>query len=145
MSSGEGLHILLVEDNDDDVVEMQDVFSSSDLVRGYSRVADGEAAIAYLCGEAPFESVGRPDLIMLDLGLPKVDGFQVLDTIRKNPELRDIPVVVFTQSRNEQDVVQSYNLGACSFVSKPVGVERFEELVRGFSIYWDAVARMQEV
>ena len=139
-----GLHVLLVEDNDDDVVQLREILDGSGLVRECTRLGDGEVAIAYLRRASGFETVERPDLVMLDLGLPKVDGFRVLDVMRDSPELREIPVVVFTQSRDEQDVVQSYEFGACSFVTKPMHAERFEELVRGFSIYWDAIRQVRD-
>ena len=145
MAGQRGLHILLVEDNDDDVVQLRDILDGSGHVRECVHLADGELAIAYLRREAGFESVERPDLVMLDLGLPKVDGFQVLGAMRDSSELREIPVVVFTQSRDEQDAVQSYELGACSFVTKPMQAERFDELVRGFSIYWDAIRLVGDV
>lgn len=131
--------ILLVEDNPDDEELTRIAFAESRLANALVVVRDGEEAIEYLFGTG--RHAGRdlndmPELILLDLKLPKLDGHEVLERIRANARTRYIPVVVMTTSREESDMLSSYNLGANSFIQKPVDFMNFTEAVRHVGLYW---------
>ena len=130
------MHILLVEDNPGDVRLTQEVLKDSSVHHGLSYVPDGEAAIQFLKQAAPYQSAERPDLILLDLNLPKKDGRQVLEEIKADPDLRAIPVVVLTTSRAEQDVLAAYSLHANCYVQKPVDLDQFWSIVRAIEEFW---------
>jgi two-component system, response regulator len=125
--------ILLVEDNPDDEALMLRAFQRSKLANRIEVARDGAEALAYLHGaEAP----PLPTLVILDLKLPKVDGLEVLRRIRATERSRTLPVVVLTSSREEQDLVESYRLGANSYVRKPVDFVQFAEAVQTLGLYW---------
>lgn len=131
--------ILLVEDNPDDEELTRIAFAESRLANALVVVRDGEEAIEYLFGTG--RHAGRdlndmPELILLDLKLPKLDGHEVLERIRADARTRYIPVVVMTTSREESDMLSSYNLGANSFIQKPVDFMNFTEAVRHVGLYW---------
>lgn len=136
------VEILLVDDNDDDIVLLRDVFEQARLANVTHVVTDGEAAVAYLRREGEYRDAKRPGLVLLDINMPKKNGFEVLEEIRAEPELKTLPVVILTTSRREEDVVRSYASGACSFVSKPVEFEKLQQVAEELSIYWAAVARV---
>jgi CheY-like chemotaxis protein len=105
-------------------------------------VRDGVEAIAFVRGEAPYESMPRPDLVLLDLNLPRIDGREVLHAIKSDPALNRTPVVVLTTSREEQDVLRSYELQANSYISKPIHLGEFIEVVRSIEGYWLNIVRL---
>jgi CheY-like chemotaxis protein len=108
-------------------------------------VLDGREALEYLQRKAPrFENAVRPNLILLDLNMPRMDGREFLDAIKHEPELRDIPVVVLTTSEVERDIVSSYNLGAAGYITKPIDVVDFMAAVRDLSDYWIDLVRLPE-
>jgi len=135
------LHILLIEDNEDDVIMTQESFDENNLVNIVGVVQDGEEAMAYLRREGKYQSVELPDLILLDLNMPKKNGFEVLAEMKADPALRHIPVVILTTSDREEDIVKSYANGACSFIPKPVGFDNCLKVSKQFSLYWTLVAR----
>jgi two-component system response regulator len=131
--------ILLVEDNPDDVLLTQRAFALSGVANEIVVARDGEEALRLLLGHgAPAlgGSTGRPELVLLDLKLPKVDGIEVLRRLRADTRTRRLPVVILTSSNEERDLVATYDLGANSFVRKPVDFEQFLAAARQLGLYW---------
>ena len=128
--------ILLVEDNKADVRLVREALKNSSLTYEMATVRDGVAAMAYLHQEGEYATVSRPDLIILDLNLPKKDGREVLAEIKTNPQLKRIPVVVLTTSRNEDDIYQSYELNANCFITKSRNLSELFTIVRRIEEFW---------
>lgn len=131
--------ILLVEDNPDDVELTLRAFKKNKLQNQIVVARDGQEALDYLFGTGKHQ--GRdpekmPQLVLLDLKLPKVDGLEVLKSMRENPATRRLPVVILTSSKENQDLLRGYDLGANSYVRKPVEFEEFMEAVRQLGVYW---------
>jgi CheY-like chemotaxis protein len=133
--------ILLAEDNPNDVELTLAALADSNLANEVVVVEDGEEALDYLYARGTYagRAGGNPAVVMLDLKMPKVDGLEVLRQIRESPELRRIPVVVLTSSREESDLVRSYELGVNAYVVKPVDFNRFLEAVRSVGVFWAVV------
>lgn len=134
--------ILLVEDNEDDVVLLQEAFIEARLLNRINIVNNGEQALCYLRKIHTYENAVTPGLILLDINMPGKSGLEILDEIKEDEELRGIPVVILSTSTRESDVADAYYKGACSYVTKPVRFEEFQEIVRQFSIYWLHVVRL---
>jgi two-component system, response regulator len=132
------VEILLVEDNPNDVALALHAFKKSNLTNRIQVVRDGAEALEFLFRTGQFEgrSNGTPKVVLLDLKLPKVDGLEVLQRLRANPATKQLPVVILTSSREERDIVESYNLGVNSYIVKPVDFEQFTEVVRQLGFYW---------
>ena len=130
------VNILLVEDNPGDVRLTQEAFREGKIDVNLEVARDGVEAIAYLRKQAPFTEVVTPDLILLDLNLPKRDGREVLAEIKVDPELKRIPVVVLTTSNAEADILKSYNLHVNCYLNKPVDFDRFFEIVQKIEDFW---------
>lgn len=130
------VEILLVEDNPADVLMTRSAFEDFKIANTLHVVEDGVEAMAYLRQEGEFAGAPRPDLIMLDLNLPRKNGREVLAELKADPALRNIPVVVLTTSRSEQDVLQAYDLHANSYIVKPVGFVNFVEAIKSIKNYW---------
>ena len=130
------LEILLVEDSPSDTELTVEALKEAKVRNHLSVVEDGVEALEFLRRQGPFAQAPRPDLIMLDLNLPRKDGREVLAEIKADPKLRTIPVVVLTTSRAEQDVLRAYELHANCYVTKPVGFEQFLEVVRSIENFW---------
>jgi CheY-like chemotaxis protein len=131
--------ILMADDDADDRELTRDALAESRLVNDLHFVEDGTALLDYLHHRGAYSQPGsapRPGVILLDLNMPRKDGREVLREIKADPELRDIPVVVLTTSRADQDIAQSYDLGANSFISKPVTFAGLVEVMRGLGKYW---------
>ncbi len=128
--------VLLVEDNEDDIELTLEALKESKVKSDIHVVNDGEAAIQFLRNEDGYASAPRPDLILLDLNLPKMDGKEVLKKVRQDPELTDIPIVVLTTSQNEEDILKAYRLHANCYISKPVDFRRFSEIIRHIEGFW---------
>lgn len=139
---GKPIEILLVEDNPGDVRLTLEVFKQSKMHNNLSAVGDGVEALAFLRREGKYTQSPRPDLILLDLNLPKKDGRDVLAEIKEDPDLRRIPVVVLTTSRAERDVAMSYNLHANCYISKPIDLEQFIAVVRSIEDFWLASVKL---
>ncbi|MCU7808961.1 MAG: response regulator [Candidatus Thiodiazotropha sp. (ex Semelilucina semeliformis)] len=127
-------HILLVEDNPDDELLAMRALKKNNILNEVRVARDGAEALDYLEGLAEEETL--PELILLDLQLPKVSGLEVLKAIRDNPRTQLLPVVILTSSDEEKDLVSSYQLGANSYIRKPVDFSQFVEAVQQLGIYW---------
>ena len=136
------IRVLLVEDNPGDADLTKETLETGKFYLDISVVVDGALALAYLLREPPYENIEPPDLILLDLNLPKIDGQQVLKEIKQHEQLRQIPVVILTSSDAEQDIVKSYNLGANCYVTKPVGLVAFQSIVRAIENFWFTVVKL---
>jgi CheY-like chemotaxis protein len=130
------IEILLVEDNPGDVELTREAIENSKLLNKMRVVEDGEAALAFLRREGSYAGAPRPDLILLDLNLPKMDGRELLAEIKADEDLRRIPVVVLTTSRAEEDVLKSYNLYANCYITKPIGFNEFVKVVKAIKEFW---------
>src|SRR5690242_20519061 len=136
------LDVRLVEDDPGDVLIAREAMAAGQLSTRLEVVSDGVEAIAYLRREDGYAAVSRPDLILLDLNLPRKSGHEVLADIKADPDLRRIPVVVLTTSRAPEDVVKSYDLHASAHVSKPVDFEDFAGVVKQIDEFFGSVAQL---
>jgi CheY-like chemotaxis protein len=136
------MEILLVEDNEDDILLEEEALADAKLVNLMHIVRDGEEAMAYLRRQGKYRDAQMPGLILLDINMPRKNGFEVLNEMKKDPALMHIPVIMLTTSDSEADVVKSYAKGACSFITKPMNFDKFQEVVKQFAIYWALVARI---
>lgn len=134
-------YILLVEDNPDDVELTTLAFRKNNFANDIVVVEDGQEAIDFLLGEDPkgVQKRGYPELILLDLKLPKIDGHEVLKKVKADKNTRRIPVVILTSSQEEEDIIKGYDLGANSYVRKPVDYKDFVDVVNNMGIYWLAI------
>jgi two-component system, chemotaxis family, response regulator Rcp1 len=131
--------ILLVEDNPGDADLAREALDNSKMNNELHVVDDGEKAMAFLRREGSYADVPRPDLILLDLNLPKKDGRQVLAEIKSDNDLKRIPVVILTTSRAEEDVLKSYNLHANCYITKPIDLNQFLLVVRSIEDFWMSI------
>lgn len=136
------IEILLVEDSPGDIRLTRETLRDAKVANRLHVVTDGEAAMGFLRKQAPHDDAPVPDLVLLDLNLPRKDGLEVLAEMKSDAVLRRIPVVVLTTSQAEQDVVRSYNLHANCFVSKPVDLDQFSRIVRSIENFWFTVVRL---
>ena len=138
----EEIDILLVEDDPGDVVLIREAFEDVKLRNRLHHVSDGVEALEFLRGEGAHAGAPRPDLVLLDLNLPRMDGREVLRAVKGDEALRSIPVVVLTTSEAEEDVLRSYELHANAYVTKPVDFERFIEVVRQIDEFFVTVVKL---
>jgi CheY-like chemotaxis protein len=143
MSADAPIEVLLVEDDPGDVQLTREAFEEHKVRNRLTVVSDGVDALAYLRRDAEvYPDAVRPDLILLDLNLPRVDGREVLQQIKGDPDLRSIPVVVLTTSQADEDIVRSYNLHANAYVTKPVDFDRFISVVRQIDEFFVSVVKL---
>ena len=140
--NGHPIRILLVEDNPGDARLTIEALREAKVRNELEHVIDGEQALALLRRQGRFSDSARPDLILLDLNLPKMDGRAVLEEIKNDQDLRRIPVVILTTSQAEKDVLMSYNLHANCFITKPVDLDEFIEAVRSIEEFWLSFVRL---
>jgi chemotaxis family two-component system response regulator Rcp1 len=139
---GEPIEILLVEDSPDDAEMTIDALRDGRLRNRIKHVEDGMEAMAFLRREGKYASAPRPDLILLDLHMPRMNGRDVLAEVKKDPELRRIPVVMMTQSKDEQDILAAYNLHVNCYVTKPVDMDQFIGVVKSIEQFWFSVVKL---
>src|SRR5262249_26782104 len=136
------IEVLLAEDNPGDVRLTREALRQGNVRMNLSVVGDGAEAMAFLRKEGSYVHAARPSLVLLDLNMPRMDGREVLVAMKKDPNLACIPVVVFTSSEADEDVVESYKLHASGFVSKPTFVEQYTSAVRSIEDFWLRVAKL---
>lgn len=136
------VEILLVEDNPADARLTREVFEGGRLTTHLNVVADGEEALAFLRRQGPYADSPRPKLVLLDLNLPRKDGREVLQELKSDPSLARIPVIVLTTSAAEADILHSYDLQANCFITKPLDLDEFFEVVRAIEDFWLTTARL---
>ena len=136
------IEILLVEDSPGDVRLTQEAFKDAKVLVNLQVAGDGEEAMAFLKREGKYSSKPRPDIILLDLNLPKKDGRAVLAEIKEDPNLQTIPVVILTTSASEADVLKSYSLHANCYITKPVDLDGFLKVVKSIDGFWLSVVRL---
>lgn len=131
--------ILLVEDNPGDADLAREALEFSKFKNSLYVVDDGEKAMDFLRNKAPYEKMPLPDLVLLDLNLPKKDGREVLAEIKSDDNLKKIPVVVLTTSSSDEDILKSYNLHANCYITKPLGLEKFLQVVKSIKDFWMSI------
>lgn len=140
--TGKQIDILLVEDDESDIELTQEALSESKLALRLHIVTDGEQALHFLRREGKYENAPRPDLMILDLNLPRIDGREVLREVKGDKALRSIPVCVVTTSDAEVDVLKSYGLGANCYVTKPLGLDQFIRVIRAIEDFWLTIVKL---
>lgn len=140
--SARPIEILLVEDNAGDARLTREALRDAKVRNRLHHVSDGVEAMAFLRREGRYHEAPRPDLILLDLNLPKKDGREVLEDIKQDEHLRHIPVVVLTVSQAEEDILRAYNLNANCYISKPVDLEQFLKVIRCIEDFWLAIVKL---
>jgi len=141
-SAPDVFNILLVEDNPGDARLAQEALKEGRMSSRLAVVVDGVEGMSYLRREGEYAAAPRPNLVLLDLNLPRKDGRQVLAEMKADPDLRRIPVVVLTTSQAEQDITRCYDLHANCYITKPVDLDRFISVVRSIEEYWCSVVTM---
>jgi CheY-like chemotaxis protein len=136
------VEILLVEDNPGDARLTREALALSKVRNNLHHARDGEEAILYLRREGPYTSAPTPDLILLDLNLPRRDGREVLEDIKQDQALKHIPVVILTSSQAEEDILRSYRLHANCFITKPVDLEQLTKVVQGIEQFWFTLVKL---
>jgi len=135
------IQILLVEDNPGDVMLTRENLETCNILNDLNVVSDGVEAMEYIHKTGKYKNAARPDLILLDLNLPRKDGREVLAELKSDGDIRRIPVVVLTSSSAERDIVQSYDLNASAYVTKPVDLAGFGEIVRAIEGFWFTIVK----
>ena len=136
------IEILLVEDNPGDVELAREALENGKVCNTLNVVGDGEAAINFLRRKGIYADAARPDLILLDLNLPKKDGREVLAEIKADPDLLRIPVVILTTSRAEEDILKTYNLHANCYITKPIDFHQFIRVVQAIEDFWLTIVKL---
>ncbi|SRR6266511_2322269 len=136
------IEILMVEDSPSDALITREAFEYAKVLNHLHVVEDGVRALAFLRREGPYAQVPRPDLILLDLNLPKKDGREVLAEVKADDQLKTIPVVVLTTSRAEDDILRAYGLHANCYITKPVDFVHFAEVVRAIEHFWFTIVNL---
>lgn len=136
------VEILLVEDSPADIRLTQEALKGSKIRNHLHIVTDGEEAMDFLQGKGSYAGMPRPDIILLDLNLPRKNGHEVLQDIKQDPELRRIPVVILTTSDDEHDILKSYDLYANCYITKPLTLERFGSIVQHIEDFWLTIVRL---
>jgi CheY-like chemotaxis protein len=139
---GTAIEILLVEDNPGDARLTQEALRDVKMKNNLNVVGDGVEALQFLRREGPYADAPRPDIILLDLNLPRMDGQEVLAAVKADPDLKCIPVVVLTTSQAEEDIVRSYRLNANCYVTKPVDFDQFIRVVQSVENFWFTIVKL---
>ncbi len=136
------MSILLVDDNDDDILLISEAFDQQTALQITHIAHDGEEAMDYLNRRGLYSDETLPGLILLDINMPKMNGFEVLRAVKANPLLQYIPIIMLTTSDREEDVFHSFSSGACSYIHKPPSVREMMSIIQKFSTYWGSVSRV---
>jgi CheY-like chemotaxis protein len=138
------IHILLVEDNEGDIILTTEALTEGKVINSISVVKNGEDAISFLEKKEKYPDAVTPDLVLLDINLPKMNGHQVLKNIKKNKKLKHIPVIIFTTSSSEKDIAESYSNDANYFISKPVDIEEFLKVAASIQNFWISLVQLPQ-
>ena len=138
----ESIEVLMAEDDEGDQILVRKAFARSRAINTLTIVNDGEELMRYLRREPPYAEARHPDLLLLDLNMPKKDGREALAEIKADANLRHLPVIILTTSDADEDILRSYNLGANSYIQKPVTFEKLVEVVRTLSAYWLGIVKL---
>lgn len=136
------LQVLLVEDNEGDVRLIKEAFSESKIDKTFSVARDGEEALNYLYARGKYADRTKPDIILLDINLPKKNGFEILESIKNDPELKKIPVIMLSSSSSEDHITKSYDLNANCYVTKPVDFDEYTQAVKIIEDFWFQMAKL---
>ncbi len=136
------IEILLVEDSPGDIRLTQEVLKGGKINNHLSVVEDGVQAIAFLNRELPYTTAPYPNLILLDLNLPKKDGREVLEVIKADPKFKRIPVIILTTSRAEEDIAQAYDLHANCYIAKPIDLDQFIRVIKSIEEFWLTIVKL---
>lgn len=142
------IDILFADDDDADVKITLRAFEKAKIRNNIFVVHDGQEAVDFVSHQGKYtdkEKYPRPDLVLLDINMPKLNGFQVLEKLKAGEDTKMIPVIMLTSSRSEQDIAKSYKNGAASYIEKPVGYDDFVKVVEGFNFYWHIVNRLPDI
>lgn len=139
------IHILLVDDNEGDILLTREALDDARIINKISIAYDGVEAISFLKKYPPYRGTDMPDLILLDINLPKMDGTEVLSIIKNDPELKRIPVIMLTTSSSEKDILASYDNHANCYITKPVDLERFMDVVRTIEDFWISIVKLPKI
>jgi CheY-like chemotaxis protein len=135
------IELLLAEDNEDDVLLVRESLEETDMARRLHVARDGQEALEYVRARSA-RGASRPLLVLLDINMPRMNGFEVLNEMKNAPDLKHIPVIMLTTSGREEDIIKSYRSGAASYITKPVNFEGFRQLVARFALYWTTVSQV---
>ncbi|MFT6815101.1 MAG: chemotaxis family two-component system response regulator Rcp1 [Sphingobacteriales bacterium] len=138
----EPVNILLIEDNEGDIRLAQEALKDGKVANDLQVVTDGQEALDYLNNRGQYTDAIRPDFILLDLNLPKINGIEVLEKVKADVELKKIPVIVLTTSEREQDILSAYNLQADCYIKKPVTIDKFLEVVQILEDFWISIVKL---
>jgi chemotaxis family two-component system response regulator Rcp1 len=138
------VEILLVEDNEGDAFLTKKAFAQAKVLNNLTIAIDGEVALEILRQEGEYQNAPRPDIVLLDINLPKKNGKEVLKEIKDDDNLKRIPVIVLTSSKADQDIIKSYDLHASSYVVKPIDLAKFQEAVTAIENFWLSVVVLPE-
>ncbi len=141
-SNAQPIEILLVEDNPGDVRLIREAFKDAKVYNNIHVKMDGESALQFLLRQGEYKDSPRPDLVLLDLNLPKKDGREVLSIIKQDNELKTIPVVILTTSTAEEDIIDTYNKHANSYITKPVDLDQFLKVVDSIQDFWLSIVKL---
>lgn len=136
------IELLLVDDSPSDVILAREALTEARISNNLAVVENGEEALKYLRNQEPYEDRVRPDLVLLDLNMPRMNGYEVLEIVKADPQLSSVPIIVLTSSQEEDDVVRSYSLHANCFISKPVRYESFIDVIRSIEDFWFSIATL---
>ena len=136
------IDILIIEDNEGDARLIKEVLSDGKIANLLHNVKDGVQAMEFLRKKGAYANVVKPDLIILDLNLPKKDGREVLSEIKNDPELKKIPVVIMTTSQAEEDILKSYNLHANCYITKPIDLNQFIKVIKSIEEFWFSIVKL---
>ena len=141
-TTGQPIEILLAEDNPGDAKLTKKAFEQGSILNNLYVVEDGVEALNFLHQREGHEDKPRPDLVLLDLNMPRKDGWDVLEEIKEDPDLSRLPVIILTSSEAEEDIVKSYDLQANAYLTKPVDFQGFLDIVHGFEEFWLSLVKM---
>jgi CheY-like chemotaxis protein len=134
--------LLLVDDNDDDIYIAQQALADVKLIKIVGVARNGEEAMAYLRREHGYKDAQEPDMMLLDINMPKTNGIEVLLEIKADSALRHLPVIVYTTGQRDEDILRAYVAGACSYIPKPVDFRELKDLMKNLELYWTRVSRI---